>query len=109
MEIAKPCTRNLTIMAAFQGLSLRVLMYRRYAIRSASSASGIADAENPRIYLRGQVRTPAGSRISAASAFTSKYSVGFMGRFKSGPIDPAPLPFILWHAKQFFWNDLKPF
>ena len=65
--------------------------------------------ENPGIVLRGQFRTLAGSRMIDSSAFASKYSVGLMGRFKSGPIDPAPFPFILWHAKQFLWNDLNPF
>ena len=59
--------------------------------------------------IPGQLRTLAGFRMSAVSPLASKYSVGFLGRFKSGPIDAVPLPFILWHAKQFFWKDLNPF
>ena len=37
-----------------------------------------------------------------ANPLSVKYSVGFIGKFRSGPTDAGPAPFIIWHVKHLF-------
>src|SRR5258708_27260163 len=56
----------------------------------------------------GQARTERGSGISARKPASVKYSVGFFGKFRSGPADADPAWFIVWHVKHLFTKMVCP-
>src|SRR5258708_30887866 len=56
----------------------------------------------------GQARTERGSGISARKPASVKYSVGFIGKFRSGPADADPAWFIVWHVKHLFTKMVCP-
>ena len=39
---------------------------------------------------------------------SEKYSVGFIGIFRSGPIFPSPSWLSVWQVKQYFINTFNP-
>src|SRR6266513_3428107 len=83
-------------------------MWRRYAKISPSSPSFRSSSEKPGIHCSGQTRTERGSRISARKPASVKYSVGFIGKFRSGPADADPAWFIVWHVKHLFTKMVCP-
>ena len=70
------------------------------SLRSTSAKLGIR--------CSGQTRTERGSRISARKPLSVKYSVEFIGKFRSGPTDAGPAPFIVWHVKHLFTKVICP-
>jgi hypothetical protein len=70
-------------------------MCLRYANISPSSPSLRSTSAKLGIRCSGQTRTERGSRISARKPVSVKYSVGFIGKFRSGPTDAGPARFIV--------------
>src|ERR1700737_2715272 len=77
-------------------------MWLKYAKISPSSSSLRFSSAKLGIRCSGQTRTERGSRISARKPASVKYSVGFFGKFRSGPADADPAWFIVWHVKHLF-------
>ena len=94
--------------SARYGDGRRAPMCARYKITSSISRSLIWSAGKPGIRSSGQLRTDFGSRISACSPARVKYSVGFIGWFKSGPIVPAPAPLRVWQGRHWVTKRAWP-
>src|SRR5258708_9617710 len=83
-------------------------MWLKYAKISPSSSSLRSSSAKLGIRCSGQTRTERGSRISARKPASVKYSVGFIGKFRSGPTDADPAWFIVWHVKHLFTKMVCP-
>src|SRR3977135_2406049 len=83
-------------------------MWLKYAKISPSSSSLRSSSAKLGIRCSGQTRTERESRISARKPASVKYSVGFIGKFRSGPTDADPALFIVWHVKHLFTKMVCP-
>src|SRR6266404_8090262 len=100
-------TQRLLLPPSVARLFLSAMCFKYAKIRPSSSSLRSSSAKLG-IRCSDQTRTERGSRISARKPASVKYSVGFIGTFRSGPADADPAWFIVWHVKHLFTKRVCP-